>query len=99
MFMRFVGMGIGHGDSSTNASISDSMDCDPDACEESEDYGDDEIGQGGGEDMNEDKDEDDIEDEGEDESEDEGEDDSEDEGEEDQDDDRYSEDDIGYDDL
>ena len=93
--MRFVGMGIGHQDGSANASISDDMDCDPDACEESEDYGDDKIEQGGIEDMNEDEDEDDIEDEGEEESED----DEEEDGEEDQDDDRYSEDDIGYDDL
>ena len=60
MFMRFVGMGIGHQDSSTNTSISDSMSCDLDACEESEDYGDDKIRQGGSEDMNEDEDEDDI---------------------------------------
>ena len=95
MFMRFVGMGIGHRDSSTNTSISDSMDCNPDACEESEDYGDDEIRQGGSEDMNEDKDEDDVEDEREEESEEE----EEEEDGEDQDNDRYSEDDIGYDDL
>jgi hypothetical protein len=95
MFMRFAGMGIGHQNGSANAGISDDMDCDPDACEESEDYGDDEIRRGGSEDMNEDEDEDDIEDEGEEESED----DEEEDGEEDQDDDQYSEDDIGYDDL
>ena len=94
MFMHFVGMGIGHQDSSTNTSISDSMDCDPDACEESEDHGNDEIRQGGSEGMNEDDDEDNnsIEDEEEEESEEE-------EEEEDQDDDQYSEHDIGYDDL
>lgn len=50
MFMRFVGMGIGHQDGSANASISDDMDCDPDACEESEEHGDGEIRQGPGED-------------------------------------------------
>ena len=53
MFMRFWGMGIGHRDGITNASISDNMDCDPDACEESEEYGDDEIRQGADEDIGE----------------------------------------------
>ena len=91
MFMHFVGMGIGHQDSSTNTSIFDSMNCDLDACEESKDYVNNKIKQGESEDMNEDKDEDDVavEDEGEEESEDK-------EKEEDQD---NSEDDIGYDDL
>ena len=94
MFMRFVGMGIGHQDGSANASISDDMNCDPDACEESEEYGgasDDEIRQGPNEDVGEGEDEEDTEDERDDEDEDEDE---------DQDDqDTSSEDDIGYDDL
>jgi hypothetical protein len=88
MFMRFMGMGIGHQDGSTNTSISDDMDCNPDACEESEGYGDDEIGQAPNEDVGEEEDEKDTEDEEEEEEED-----SEDR------DDRDSEDDIGYDDL
>jgi len=85
MFMRFAGMGIGHRDGSANAGISDDMDCDPDACEESEKYGDDEIQQGPNEDVDEGEDEEDTEDEEEDEEEDQ--------------DDMDSEDDIGYDDL
>ena len=85
--MRFVGMGIGHQDgSNTNASFSDSMDCDPDNCEESGDYGDEEVRQGGNKDIGEEEDEEDTEDE-------------EDEDQEDDHDDRDSEDDIGYDDL
>ena len=62
--MRFTGMGIGHRGGSANASISDDMDCDPDACEESEEYGDNEILRGPNED------EEDTEDEEEDEEED-----------------------------
>lgn len=88
--MRFVGMGIGHQDGSANASISDDMDCDPDACEETEEYGDDEIRQEPNEDVGEGEDEEDS--------------DTEDEVEDEEDevedqDDRDSEDDIGYDDL
>jgi hypothetical protein len=92
MFMRFVGMGIGHQDGSANTNISDDMDCDPDACEESEEYGDDEIrpGQGPNEDVGEGEDEEDIEDKEEEEEEDQLEDDQ---------DSELSEDDIGYDDL
>jgi hypothetical protein len=93
MFMRFMGMGIGHQDGSTNTSISDDMDCNPDACEESEGYGDDEIGQAPNKDVGEEEDEKDTQDEEEDEEEEEEEGDSEDR------DDRDSEDDIGYDDL
>lgn len=85
MFMRFLGMGIGHQDGSANTSISDDMDCDPDACEESEEYGDDEIRQGPNEDTGEGEDEEDTENEEEDEEEDQ--------------DNQNSEDDIGYDDL
>ena len=92
MFMCFVGMGIGHQNGSTNTNISDSMDCDPDACEDSEDYGDDEIRQ---EVMSEEEDEEDIGNKGEEESEDEDKED----GEEDKDTDWCGEDDIGYDDL
>lgn len=89
--MRFVGMGIGHQGGSANTNISDSMDCDPDACEESEDYGDDESRQGGNEDVSDGEDEDAEEDEGEDTEEEDGED--------DQDDDQDSEHEIGYSDL
>jgi hypothetical protein len=88
MFMRFLGMGIGHQDGSANASISDDMDCDPDACEESEEDGDDEIRQGPNVDVGEREDEEDTEDEEEDE-----------EDEEEDQDDQDSEDDNGYDDL
>lgn len=90
MFMCFVGMGIGHQGGSTNTNISDSMDCDPDACEESEDYGDDKSRQGGNEDVS---------DGDEDTEEEEGEDTEEEDGEEDQDDDQDSEHEIGYSDL
>ena len=97
MFMCFVGMGIGHQDGSANASISDDMDCDPDACEESEEYGDDEIMQGPNEDEEDTEDEEEDEEDEEDKEDEEGEEDKEDK-EEDQDD-QDSEDDIGYDDL
>jgi hypothetical protein len=87
MFMRFGGMGVGHQDGSTKASISDDMDCDPDACE-SEEYGDDEIRQEPNEDVGEGEDEEDTED------------DEEDQEEEEEDQENWdSEDDIGYDDL
>jgi hypothetical protein len=87
MFMRFVGMGIGHQDGSANASISDDMDCDPDAREESEEYGDNEIRQGPNKDVGEGEDGD-------------TEDDEEDEEDEEEDqDDQDSEDDFGYDNL
>lgn len=87
--MRFLGMGIGHQDGITNASISDDndMDCDPDACEESEECGDNEARQGAHEDI----DEEDTEEEEEEEEN------TEDEGEEGREDD--SEDDVGYGDL
>ena len=93
MFMRFVGMGIGHQDGGANTNISDDMDCDPDACEEFEEYhdGDDEIrpGQGPNDDvLGEGEDEEDIEDEEEDEEDDQ-----------DDQDNELSEDDIGYDNL
>lgn len=86
--MRFVGMGIGHQDGSANTSISDDMVCDPDPCEESEEYSDDEIRQGPNEDVGEGEDEDTEDEEPE-----------EDEEEEEDQDDQDSEDDIGYDDL
>ena len=61
------------------------MDCDPDACKESKEYGDDEIRQGQNEDVGEGEDEEDTEDEEEEEEEDQ--------------DDQDSEDNIGYDNL
>lgn len=90
--MRFVGMGIGHQDGSANASISDDMDCDPDAREESEEYGDNEIRQGPNKDVSKGEDEGDTGDDEEDEEEDE-------EDEEEDQDDQDSEDDFGYDNL
>jgi hypothetical protein len=87
MFMRFIGMGIGHQDGSANTSISDDMDCDPDACEELEECSDDEIRQGPNEDVGEEDTDDDEENQ------------DDDEDEEEEGGDRDSEDDIRHDDL